>query len=852
MSQNSAVCRYRFDRFELDRRERRLLSDGRAVPVSSRALDVLLVLVERSGDLVSKDELLERAWAGLVVEENNLQVQVSALRKLLGPEAIATIPGRGYRFALPVDRAAPLEAAPAYTRRANEPARTPASVSNADLPPLYGRAEDLAVLRDMVTAHAIVTVVGPAGIGKTRLAEAAAREMSDVFADGVQWIEFAQLADPVLVPTTVARALGLAISGGDGAVDLVVHAIAGQRRLLVLDNCEHLLESVDRLVCAVRKRAPSVHVLATSQELLRHPDEHVYRLGALALPAEPTVASARNAGATELFVARVQSLEPRFALTDANVGAVIDICQHLDGIPLALELAAARLPLLGAEGVRERLHERFRLLTAGSRLALRKHQTLRAALEWSYGLLSESEQIVFDRLGVFAGGFSLEAAQQLAADDAIDEWAVLDHLGALVDKSLVIVDGELPRYRTLETTRAFALERLASRGETPQIMRRHAEVTLALFERYWSALQQGVPVTTIFAQFAPDLDNLRGALRWAREADRRIAVALIGTAGAGYYLDWMQLSAEGWRWCNTFKPLVDESVPRLDAARFWLACAEVGTETALEESIEDAHRALALYRDADDRWGLYQAWNALLFALTLAGRLDEALHAFEQARRCLDATWPAWFRAILANRAGMLFAEAEQVDEARACFLEQLALNRQCGNPSGDLSALGLLVDLEVRMGRPDQAIGIARDIVARYRSDLGFDCALSLRNSATALMVAGELDEAEATYREALSAARRNYGTGAFVLDDMAMLLARRGRIDDAARVSAYAQAVYARLGRRPRLVARRNRERLLALLSDERSPDALAKLFDEGRRLTEDEACAIASSPPPAVGDG
>jgi predicted ATPase/DNA-binding winged helix-turn-helix (wHTH) protein len=847
MSSNAAVRHYRFNRFELRPRDRRLLDDGKPVPIGPRAFDVLVILVERAGDLVSKEELLETAWAGLVVEDNNLQVQVSALRKLLGPQAIATVPGRGYRFATPVSS---VDSGGGAGATATEPPKTEPPLSNDDEPPVYGRDEDLLALRNMIGAHALVTVVGPAGIGKTRVAEALARDAGDVFADGVRFIEFAQLADPALVTVTVSRALGIVVGDPDSALELTAQALAGQRVLLVLDNCEHLLDAVDRLVSGLRKHAPSVHVLVTSQELLRHPDEHVYRIGPLALPAEATAASALKAGATELFVARVQALEPRFELTDANVGAVIDICRRLDGIPLALELAAARVPLLGLEGVRERLDERFRLLTAGSRLALRKHQTLRAALEWSYSLLSEPEQRVFDRLGVFAGGFSLEAAQKLARDDAIDDWAVLDHLGALVNKSLVIADaGNATRYRMLETARAFALERLASRHGTSHMTRRHAEVMRALFERFWSDMVRDVPVGTRFAEFAPDLDNLRGAVRWAAEADPRTAVALVGAAGASYYLDWLQVKSEGWNWCRSLKPLIDESIPPLEAARFWLACAELGTATSLDVVAQDARKAIAIYRDATDRRGLYQACNSLSYALMIAGRHDEALHAVEEGRKCLDATWPAWFRAMLPNMASMLFAEVGQEDKARENILEQLALDRQSRNPSGELNALGLLVDLEVQRGHAERAVETAREIVARYRPDLGFDTALTLRNCATALMAAGHLDEAETIYRKALSSLRRNYGTGAFVLDDMVLLLARRGCIDDAAKVSAYAQAVYARVGRRPRLVARRNRERLLALLSNERSPDALAKLFDEGRRLTEDEACALACPPEPAA---
>ena len=248
------------------------------------------------------------------------------------------------------------------------------------------------------------------------------------------------------------------------------------RTLLVIDNCEHLADAVAALVDAVTGGAPRVSILATSQETLKAADEHVYRLGALGIPATAASEIAHPSGAVELFAARARAVDPHFALTAANLPAVIEICRRLDGIPLAIELAVARLPLLGVEGLRARLNDRFNLLTGGARVVLRRHQTLRATLEWSHALLTPDEQTVFRRLGVFAGGFTLEAAQYVASDDRIDPWIVLDHLGALVDKSLVLAEGDpIPRYRMLETTRAYALERLAEAGETQATLRRHAQ-----------------------------------------------------------------------------------------------------------------------------------------------------------------------------------------------------------------------------------------------------------------------------------------------------------------------------------------------------------------------------------------
>ena len=845
---------YRFGSFELQPDQCRLLMDGRPVALGPRAFDLLLALVERAGQLVTKNELLDLVWPGLVVEENNLPVQISTLRKLLGPQAIATIPGRGYRWTLAPDD----PTAQAAKSKSAAPASSAGSTAIPDVPTempvLYGRSGDIVAVSDLIRRHALVTVAGSAGIGKTRLAQAVAHELEDAFVDGVRLVELAPLADHDLVAATMARALGIAVGDPHTALDLTVQALASQRLLLVLDNCEHLLEAVDRVVAALRKGAPRVHILATSQELLRHSDEHVYRLGALALPAEVTAARARKAGAIELFAARVQALEPRFLVSDANVVAVVDVCRRLDGIPLAIELAAARVPLLGVEGVRDRLGERFRLLTAGSRLALRRHQTLRAALEWSYSLLSEPEQRIFDGLGVFAGGFSLESAQRLATDAEIDEWAVLDHLGALVDKSLVIADGGSARYRMLETTRAFALERLAARGATIPMLRRHAEVMLTLFERFYrDIVGGGASPGELLKRLGADLDNLRGAIHWASGpgGDVRTAIALAGASGAARgFLTNAGLQWEGWQWCKALQPRIDATIPTADAARFWLACAEQGMTASLEASAQDAQRAIALYRDAQDRLGEFFAWHALLYSLTLAGRLDDARHALVETKRLLDPSWSPRPRAAYENMAGMYFDSAGQPQQAREHLVAFLNLARQMRSDATELTALCLLADLDVETGHPERAVELLREPISRDRaSTTRYGDGLWVRNYATALMESGDLEEAESAFRDAMPLIRRAYGSAAFVLHDAAWLLARRGRIDDAARLSAYAESVYAAMGRKPRPVALHNQERLRALLSPQHSAEALEALNNEGRALTEDQACRLAF-PPLATG--
>ena len=423
----------RVGRARIDRAERVLEIDGQPAKLGARAFDVLLALVDRRDRPVGKNELLDLVWPDVVVEENNLQVHISALRKLLGQEAIVTIPGRGYRFALAGDgdgAPPPAAAARSAAPRTNLPEA---------LAPLYGRDAERAAVVEQVRRLPLVSIVGPGGIGKSRLAQAVAHDLLPAFPDGVWLVEFAPLEDGAQLVPAVATVLHVRSTAG---LDLeqLVDALRGRRMLLLLDNCEHVLDAAAELVAAVRRGAPDVQVLTTSQEPLRLADERLVRLGTLAVPANLPLEQAQHVGALALFVARAQAADPRFRLAADNLAAALEICARLDGIALAIELAAARVPLLGLEGVRARLDDRFRVLTAGARFALPRHQTLRAALDWSHALLSADEQAVFRRLGVFVGSFDLDAAQRVGVGDALDDWAVLDILGALVDKSWVVVE----------------------------------------------------------------------------------------------------------------------------------------------------------------------------------------------------------------------------------------------------------------------------------------------------------------------------------------------------------------------------------------------------------------------------
>jgi predicted ATPase/DNA-binding SARP family transcriptional activator len=419
-----------------------------------------------------------------------------------------------------------LSAAAAALPEAPPPTNLPAPTSK-----LIGRATALAEVAELLGRHRLVTLIGAGGIGKTRLGLEVARQLLLAFADGVWIAELAPLADPGLVPVTVAVALGLALPAGAESPERVAAALGAKRLLLVLDNCEHVIEATARLAEALLRTNPHARVMATSREPLRAPGEYVYRVLPLQVPAEGTEdrEDPLEAAAVQLFVARAQAMDLRFALNARTAAITGAVCRRLDGIPLAIELAAARTTTLGVDGLAARLDDRFRLLTGGHRTALPRHQTLRATLDWSYELLPAIERTVLHRLAVFAGGFTLEAASAVATADHLGEPEVVDGITNLVAKSLVSVDleGTVTRYRLLETTRAYALEKLAEGGERDQVARRHAEYYRDLFERAETE-RETRPTAEPPAAYGRQIDNARAALDWAfsPSGDAAIGVTL--------------------------------------------------------------------------------------------------------------------------------------------------------------------------------------------------------------------------------------------------------------------------------------------------------------------------------------
>ena len=534
---------FAFGAFRLIPAQRMLLEDGKPTRLGARALDILITLVESAGGTIRKDELIARAWPDTVVDEGALRVHVAALRKALGDgragkRYIANNPGRGYAFVAPV------------TRERQHPAPvTPDEVPPANNLPvpltrIVGRDDIIAALATQLARRRLLTIVGPGGIGKTTVGVAVAGAVSPSYRDGVWFVGLASLPDPELVPSALSTVLGISQSGAS-PVSRLTAWLRDKQTLIVLDSCEHVIGAVAPLVEAVLKAAPQVRILVTSREPLRAEGEWLHRLASLELPTDAvdlTAAEALQYSAVQLFNERAMAAADGFSIDDAHAAAVLEICRRLDGVPLALELAAARTDVFGVRELAAHLDDRFRLLTSGRRTALARHQTLGATLDWSYQLLSEAERTVLRRLAVFSGDFPLEAAVAVVADPSSSE--IVDHLGNLAAKSLVAADlrGEPPRYRLLDTTRLYSREKLKDCGELQQVARRHAEYYCTSFAQA-EAESESLPRAEWLAVYGWHLDNVRAALDWAfsAEGDPQIGVALT----VAIVPLWVQLSLMG-------------------------------------------------------------------------------------------------------------------------------------------------------------------------------------------------------------------------------------------------------------------------------------------------------------------
>jgi len=823
--------RIRVGAFELFPGERQLKLDGQPVEIGARAFDLLLVLVENPGRLVSKATLLERVWPRLVVDENNLPAQIASLRRVLGAGAIRTIPRFGYRLDLEVGTAGGGAAA--------APPPLPPRLAHHWLGNLVGRDDELRGVQEALGDACLLTIVGAAGIGKTRLAQEVFVRQSDRHDVRAAWVPLEPLDDIARVPGAIALALGTSLPEGADRFEALRHAIEQLPALLFLDGAEHLGASLAKPLGALLSSSPGLRAVVTSQAPLGITGEAVFRLAPLSVPAADAAADDQSQhGAVALFAQRARDADRRFELGASNVALVAEICRRLDGNPLALELAAARVPALGLATLLERLDDRFRLLRQSGGASDPRHGVLQAAFDWSYGLLSSAEQRVFDRLGAFAGSFSLNAAAHCVADESVDTCGAIDLIGRLADRSLVTVQGgDHPRYRLLETARCYANDRLTATGAREAARGRMAGTMLQLldqaYDEYWSQDE-----AVWLSHYEQEIDNVRAAIDWARRNDGVLAVSLFGSAWPLFAET--DLHAEGRDGHDGAVALLDEAVPLARVARFWEAVATYDSTRQHDRARYAAELAAGMHAATGDARARYYA--LLQLGLNWRGDDASAQAAFEQARGLEDPGWPARLLAQGALTEGALLASRGEHAAAREAY--RRALNHALTmSERQSLAATVAIVELDVACGAIDAALQLGRPLALSLqrigRRETRFELLVMVMG---ALLLAGDLDGARQTGAELYNLAMRlDPGRLYMALDAMALLACRNGRAMDAARITAFADAAHAARGLARRgPAAGRLRAELASALKIE--PQASWNAPEAGRnRLDEVAACRL-----------
>lgn len=747
---SSSVRFAEFGPFKLFPSERRLVLKDQPIALGSRALDILIVLLERPGTVVSKQELLSRVWPGIAIEESSLRVHIAGLRKALGNEGsgssyVVNSAGRGYGFAGrvtwhdPTSDAAPV---PPETRpRATGLPRRPAHI--------LGRDKDVRAISKLLAARRFVTIHGPGGIGKTTVALEVAHDRIGAFHDGVRFFDLGFRNAHDNVADVVASALGLMVPSGDPTGSIVDH-LHDRQMLLVLDCCEHVIESAAKLAETIIQEAPQVGILATSRELLRAEGEHVYALGSLKTPPRGLSISGRQLldyPATRLFVERVIAGGHRARLSDVEAETVADICRKVDGIALALELVAGRISTHGLQETANLLDSRLKLLWQGRRTALPRHQTLQATLDWSHSLIAERERTVLRRLSTFVGPFTLEAAQAVAADDTLDPTEVAADLAQLASKSLVVVDTSdgKTRYRLLDTTRAYAHSKLAMAGETDGVARKHASY-------YADLLRHFVVHNHRIGEYGPEhLANIRAGLEWcfSSAGDRDLAIRL--TNSATRLFREFSLLGECRHWCERALAILDAPMRgtywelNLHSSLAYCVMFTAGngerTRTALEEGLKIA-QALA------DPFFQFRLLSNLHMHYRMKGEVERLLEIARQA----EAVAPSLQEPTAIVAANVMLGVSHHLtgnqSAAHAALSASLALRPDPYRFTTNY--LGFHQDGKILLARtlwlqglPSQALRVVQEVQAEEGHDPITAC-LNLIWATTILLWTGDLKEAE------------------------------------------------------------------------------------------------------------
>lgn len=705
-----------------------------------------------------------------------------------------------------------------------------------------GRDVDILTVSELLAKHRLVTLVGAGGVGKTRLALQVGADLLDRYEDGVWLVELAPLSDNDLIPSTVASIFHVSEAANKTMTEAIVHALKARRALIVFDNCEHVVEPAARLIDAVLRSCPNIRIIATTRQGLGIAGEAVHRVASLAVPESSgrlTAEEAMRHGAIALFVERAIAATESFRLSDENAAVVARLCNRLDGIALAIELAAPRLKALSLEQLEARLSERFRILTGGSRTALPRQQTMRALVDWSYDLLTDDEKTLFRRVAVFAGGWSLDAASAICSDEKIEEWAVLDLLQSLVDKSMVVakLSGSEQRYRLLESTRQYAHELLEKSGELEPMQVRHATWFLE-FAQQAESVRDSTPTKAWLNAVDPELDNLRAALDWALadKHDVELGAALAASMGEYFFLSGYE--AEGRLRVEAALALSGDIKSKATLAGLWrgrylLSSLAISSWTRLREVAE---YGLQLNRELGDVAGTRFALSGIAETYLRQGQHDEAQRYLDEALVLAEQLKSR--NAIGAVKSAMArnYHFAGRTEEARALYADVLAIARATGNDRLRSTVVSNLAEVEFSTGDAARAAEVARENL----DAIGANRFIMFNNLAGYLSALRQFDEARVRAREGLRIARDAQAAshGAISIMHLARVAAEKGDVKLGAQLLGYFDETLTRSKFDIEYTEQYSHDELETVLRTALDEDELARLRATGARMTEDQA--------------
>ncbi|WP_197087002.1 winged helix-turn-helix domain-containing protein [Bradyrhizobium sp. LTSPM299] len=642
MVDDDSQRKLQFGPFELSSKERVLRRDGVVLPLGSRALDILIYLAGRPGEVIAKQELIDHVWSDVTVEEGSIRVHVAAIRKALGDgqfgnRYIANIKGRGYSF---VGTVVALDGG---TESRKDKPRHQGRLPVRPVV-MVGREAFVSEVSNKLRDERFVTLLGPGGIGKTTIALVVGRAAAEEFGGDVYFVDLGSVTDRHHVTEAVATSLGFALKSKDPDLQLV-DRVRSQKLLIILDSCEHVIETVALLAEQLYQETEQVYLLATSRELLKVEGEHCCRVLPLDVPpdgSEQTAHAVLRYPAAQLFVRRVAARAGSVVLTDEEAPLVAEICRKLDGIPLAIELAAGQVAALGLKNTASRLVSRLELLKLSHRTAVSRHRTLKATLDWSYDLLSDAERIVLRRIAPFVGHFTLEGARSVAGEVGGVDGEIFDAIAGLAEKSLIVtrIDEAQPQYRLLDTTRAYALEKLEEHNEFDPISRRHAEYVIQQLESQKEKLSARTRAERV-AAYSWQLSNVRSALEWSFGSHGNDEIATrFAAASAPLFMD-LGLLIEWQAWAeralarlgNQHKNARQGLVRELMLLTGLFMSSSWTSDTHLALDVATRSQKVALKTQDPD--GMAHVESMLGYANHLAGRHSVAQGHFEAGLRRL-------------------------------------------------------------------------------------------------------------------------------------------------------------------------------------------------------------------------